>query len=295
MATNVDDNLNEISERGEGTSMSEREDIDFERTILGQEGLTVPLHIIHLSAIHAIREFTVKGGFGVVVNRDSPLRPYQELANACRNALAGTLGCAPEMLHCTISYCGGAVSGKPTAYREVWNFAHSEIDCDRHLPLGPDQATVVGNNSSYAALLGCNDRRNEWKHRFRCFACDDLPEDLYDDADPHWRTWYRARLVFPLRYQTYDTQGRPIDNITGFLSYDTLEPEPFGVPSIFNYVDDPAEYAKQHEALAVCNAGGIVADCIAIAIFEEKKLRHYKAIADKKNRVKEKPNGSNKE
>ncbi|MFB0553771.1 MAG: hypothetical protein ACETWQ_10710 [Phycisphaerae bacterium] len=295
MGTNIDNNLRDTAKEEEDISIDTKEDSEFERSILHQGDLTLALHVIHLSAIHAIREFAVKEGFGVVVNRNYPLRPYEELANACRSALAATLRFPPVMFHCTISYCGGTTAGKPTGQRKVWNFAHSTIDCDRHLPLGPDEATTVGSNSSYAALLGCKDRRNEWKHRFRCFACDNLPEDIYDDADPDWRTWYRSRLVFPLRYPTYDRRGAPIDNITGFLSYDTLQTEIFGVPSIFDHMDDPGGYANQHKGLVVCNAGGIIADCIAIAILQEKKVRKYKAIAYQKRLAKEKLNGSKRE
>ena len=289
MGANIDDNLNGIYDEEENPGTDE-----FERSILHHGDLTIAMRVIHLSAIHAIREFAVKGGFGVVVNYDYPLKPYKELANACRSALAATLKFPPGMFHCTISYCGGSSQGKPTGQRKVWNFAHSENDCDRKPLLGPDDATVVGNNSSYAALLGCKDRLNEWKHRFRCFACDNLPEDLYDDADKNWKTWYRARLVFPLRYQTYDKKGFPIDKITGFLSYDTLNTEIFGVPSIFDHMDDPVGYANEHKVLAVCNAGGIIADCLAITILQEKKLRKYRAIVKQKKLVKEKIGGSKK-
>lgn len=276
MGTNIDSNLNGISPEDTTTNQGLSAKREYERIFPEEGGYSTALQIIHYSAIHAIRDFATRRGFGVAVSRSQPLKPYENLANACRSALAATMHFDPEVLHCTISYCGGKKAGKATSERKVWNFAHSTSHRGRPLRLGPDEPTAVGANSSYAALLACKDNKdNKWSYPHSCFACDNLQEVEYAAVEEDWNVWYNSRLVFPLRFQTRDRSGKFIDNVTGFLEFDSRYSNVFQVPSIFAYNNDPQKYSNELESLAVCNAGGIIADSIATAIFLEKSFVAY--------------------
>lgn len=245
---------------------------DYDNVIKMELAHSSILQILHFSAIHAIREFVTEGGFSVVLERKSPLKPYEDVADACANTMAAAAAIKPEALHCTISYCGGVKRGKPSASRKVWNFADSRTNVARPSLLGPEKGTIVGKNSSYAALLKCKDKENDWRFQFPCFTCDDLTKiPKYVDDFPDWKVWYQSRLVFPLRFRLRDKEGRPVDIIRGFLSFDSHTKNVFDVPSIFAYTNDPVAYETELEGLDVCNVGGIIADTIAMAILQEKR------------------------
>ena len=195
----------------------------------------------------------------------------------------------PRSIYCTIKYCS-LQERDPKEELKVWTFARSTIEAARPQHIGPDYPRKASENSGFAALIGCNDRKNKWMYIHRCFACNNLTIEPYDDTKADWETWYISGLVFPLRYRKRYKGKEGIhdsDYIMGFLTFDSLKPDIFlGIPSIFDYKDEPGEYEQELAKSGIYHTGGIIADTIATAIMLERRLQKKT-----KTKVKEVHNG----
>lgn len=246
------------------------------------------IRAIHHEAVHAIRKFAVEGHFGVIIGDgklQKPYEPYDSLANAFRNAVAGVLECNPTAIHCTLKYCTGKEGTLPQEW-EVWTFARSTIQSSaRPRYMGPGYFQKIGENSGFASIVGCSDTKIDWTSpAHRCFACYNLPAyDEYVNSKRDWSRWYTSTLVFPLRYEKWGKQiNRPHDYIMGFLTFDSLDNNIFGeLPPIFDYIDKPGEYALELDKLEICHTGGIIADTLATVMMLERKLQKRQKIGVK--------------
>lgn len=245
------------------------------------------LMTLHRDAIHAIRKFAAEGYFRVILEYEKLYGPYEDLANCCRNAMASALKCQQRDIDCTIKISKGE-KGQPNEEGKVWTFARSTVSPARPEDLGPDCFRKIGENSMFAALVGCKDRKTNWyPYRYCSFGCNNLPAfDNYDDTDDDWETWYRSALVFPLRFEAYSKgEDKHHDYIIGFLTFDSLDTNIFeGIPSIFHYIGEPVDY--EHE-LMKCDAfhvGAVIADAIATALMlEKRRLRRLRKLKESDN------------
>lgn len=234
------------------------------------------LMTLHRDVIHEIRKFAAGGYFRVIVEHKKPYHPYENLANACRNAIASIIRCQQRDIHCTIRRCKGEKGQVKEAWK-VWTFAWSTVNPARPVDFGPDCFRKIGENSIFSALVGCKDRKTDWRpFTYPCFACNNLPDfDSYDESDEDWDIWYRSVLAFPLRYQTTEKgEDNPLYRVLGFLTFDSLNTNIFrDIPSIFHYIGEPADYERKLMESDLFHAGGLIADVIAMALMLERRLR----------------------
>ena len=232
------------------------------------------LAAIHLLAVHEIRRFVVGGhGWGESGLKSKSLVPFRELADKCRDSMAGVLGINSEALHCTIKVCQGTNELNKGDWK-VWTVARSESfgHFRERTELGPDYSHLVKENSSFASLVGCPDNKINWPSTpHLCFGCNNLPccEKYAETRDRDiWEQLYSSALVFPLRYSY---EGKKRHAIMGFLTFDSLYEGVFeGVPSIFDYVDEPNEYWLKLSGSSAFHAGCIMADILATAVAYKK-------------------------
>ncbi|MBN2128563.1 MAG: hypothetical protein JW741_03670 [Sedimentisphaerales bacterium] len=243
---------------------------------------------LHHDAIHEIRRFSAEGYFQVKIDKRTPYLPYENLANACRSAMAAVTKSPARDIHCAIKRCGGERGGPPADWR-VWTFAASTIESGRPDEFGPDCYRLIGENSAFASLVGCKDRKTEWgRYSYRCFGCNDLTEySEYDDSDDDWSKWYKSALVYPIRYEraSAEENDKPHDFVFGFLAFDSLNPEVFsGIPAVFEYVGQPVAYHRELNKSDVYHAGGIIADTIALGMIFENRIQRIIERFRRKNK-----------
>lgn len=224
-----------------------------ERMVLGT------FHKLHLETVHAIRKY--------VVNEDSPgSTDWGCLADGCRNVIADLLELPDRSLHCTIKLCHGEEEDAEEDWI-VYTIARSE-PCARPAEYGLDHHHLVGHNSSFAAIVGCKDRKNTWTpYAYSCFASNYLTQhgDKYDCSRKDYIQYFKSTLVFPLRYRKIHEESTLVQ---GFLTFDSPEENAFvGFPEVFAYRDNPADYEDKLSYLAVYHVGGIIADMLATVFY----------------------------
>jgi hypothetical protein len=224
---------------------------------------------LHYHAIHAIRKFMVDGHLLSESALEQEPASFESLANDCRNALAIAIGRDPKKIHCSIKLCEGT-KNIPQADWLIWTLTRSELLTTEPFTLrnqfGPGSAQMTKDNSAYAALTGCSDSKTEWGGRkvYSCFSCNDLTNhnDKYVNSRTNWPDFYKAALVFPLRW---NKSRKSTIEVKGFLSFDSLIPEYFpGIPCIYEceYID----YFRELINSVAYHTGGIMADVLATAI-----------------------------
>ena len=218
-----------------------------------------PMTKVHLAAIHAIRRISV--------NQDSlpdsslTYEALQSVADGCRDAIAEILEVWNEHIHCTLKLCGGDKADKRNW--KVYTVARSD-PCNRPAEFGRGNYHLVGDNSSFAPLAGCNDRKNVWEPNvFSCFSCGNLRKyTRYDSSGKNWESYYNSTIVFPLRYRKSDAAEF---SVIGFLTFDSQLDDAFGdIPCIFECQNNPAEYQEKLSYMSLFHVGGILADVLAM-------------------------------
>ena len=245
---------------------------DLPKLPVSQQANTVDVRVLaalHYSAIHGIRRFAVKGHLLRPDRLVEDAEAFQSLANECRNAMASAIQQEWNSLHCTIKLCKGTPA-LPKADWVIWTLARSEASTSYPATLrgefGPDAGQKAKENSAYAALIGCSDGKTEWGTRvYPCFCCNDLTKyDEYVNTRENWRDYYRAGIVFPLRWIK---EPEPEINIKGFLTFDSILTDVFTrAPCIFEFKNDLKGYRKQLICCPTYHVGGIIADVLATAI-----------------------------
>ena len=225
---------------------------------------------IHFDSIHFIRRFSINDHFlGVLGRGENPTEPFEDLAEGTRDMLAKIIAVAPQSLHCTIKTLQGTEETSKENW-EVYTLARS-TPCNRPAEFHP-VSHLVGKNSSFAALVGCNEPFNIWlPYAHVCFACNNLTKhNKYSCSRKNWNRYFKSTVVFPLRYRKVTQQRH---RIVGFLTFDCNSTNVFGnIPDIFEYKDKPEEYNHRLQLSSVYHVGGMVADILATTIYlqEEK-------------------------
>lgn len=248
------------------------------RRILGRTGQYKRISMgvlttLHYQAIHAIRRFTVDGHLLSESGLEEETESFERLANDCRDAFGISIGQNPKKIHCSIKLYKGT-RDIPQGEWTVWTLARSEFLTSEPFTLrnqfGPEAGQKAKENSAYAALTGCSDGKTEWGMQpYSCFCCNDLKKhDKYVNTRKNWPDFYKAGMVFPLRW--LKSRKSKIE-LKGFLSFDTDIHNFFGdVPCIFEcqFLD---YYRKLIDSIAF-HAGGIIADVLATTIALQDKI-----------------------
>lgn len=215
---------------------------------------------LHQQAIHDIRDITV-AQLGKSSD-DFIISTFQNIANSYRDIMADIIEFPAEEIHCTIKIFIENNTDDPEKY-EVYTLVRSE-DIEgywhgRPLEFGSSHSHTVGENSSFAALLGVSDRKNNWSsNAYTCFISNNLDKcEKYDSSGKNWNKNYTSTAVFPIRFK-YANEQNP--HIVGFITFDAKKAV-FGKQCIFTS-DTPAEYYKDVKALSLFHVGGIMADLL---------------------------------
>lgn len=226
---------------------------------------------LHQQAIHDVRNITVAQLMDA--NEDSIISIFQNIANSYRDVMADIIESPPEEIHCTIKIFIENDATSPEKY-EVYTLVRSE-DTEgywhgRPLEFGSSCFHVVGENSSFAALLGIRDRKNDWSsNAYTCFISNNLDScEKYDSSGNNWKSHYNSTAVFPIRFK-YVNEEFP--HILGFITFDAKNAV-FGKQCIFK-TNSPSEYYKQVKALSLFHIGGIMADLLypSLAMYQVKE------------------------
>lgn len=216
--------------------------------------VTRTLKGIHLNVLHRIRRLAVQLKQG---NLDQSATLAQQICTEMNRQMCRLLELEANRLHCCIK-----LLEKPD---QVSTWVRSEPLDNRPPEIGADNAHEIDKNSVWAALYGRSDGATIWQP-FTCFACNDLTTQSQFRCDRHnWQNFYRATLVFPLRYPA-DQAGNEFLNL-GFLAFDSPLPGAFrGIPNIFDFVLDPTGYRDKLEKSAIFHLGSIFADTLATVL-----------------------------
>lgn len=231
-----------------------------DRTVLG------PLSKLHLKAIHRIRSIALSRANLEALSKSH--EHLEELATDCRDVMADVIEAWPDSVHCTIKLCDRR-KAKNKGQVKVYTIARSRGSDTRPRQFGTEHAHLVGENSAFAALVGCNDRKNVWGPRvFKCFACNDLRDHgNYDCSRTDWDAYWRSTCVFPLRFRAPDGDH----HVFGFLTFDSPKPGAFrGLPNIYDYHNNAHskkkgndEFDRLLEYRSAFHIGGILADTLS--------------------------------
>lgn len=234
---------------------------------------------LHVGSTHEMRKFSV-GNYMSPEFMDDPeasWEPFNNLAGAYRNVFSEMLEISPEHLHCTIKVCNikerlgkkEKLEKKEKLGKKDWpvhTIARSSLS-NRPPEFYPEFSHKVGENSSFAPLVGCNDKKNTWvPNVYRCFACNDLIKHSkrYACSRENWQNYFNSTMVFPLRYR----KGREPHTIMGFLTIDSSKTNVFGnIPDIFDYKDAPDDYLTALGYSSAYHIGGIIADTLATMFY----------------------------
>jgi len=215
---------------------------------------------LHQQAIHDFRDITVAQLTGL--SDDLIMSTFQNIANSYRDVMADIVELPPEEIHCTIKIFVDNNSDNPKEY-EVYTLVRSDDPegywHGRPFEFGSTHSHMVGKNSSFAALLGVPDRKNDWSsNAYTCFISNNLDKcGKYDSSGENWEGNYTSTAVFPIRFK-YPNEQNP--HIIGFITFDAKK-EAFGKQCIFS-TDSPSKYYKEVKALSLFHVGGILADLL---------------------------------
>lgn len=231
-----------------------------QRTMLG------PISKLHIHSTHQMRSFSIHKYMarGIDSTLNHPYEPFESLANANRDVFADLLEIPPQHLHCTIKICNNEKNMDKKDWK-VYTIARS-TPYNRPEEFHPEYH-LVGENSSFAPLVGCDDIKNIWlPHVYRCFVSDDLTKyfNKYACSRKNWNDYFKSTIVFPLRYR----KGRTSHLIIGFLTFDSNKTKVFGnIPDIFEYKDKPDDYLEHLSYSTAYHIGGIIADTLATTFY----------------------------
>ncbi len=215
---------------------------------------------IHKKAVHDLRSLAVAQMNNA--SDDLIMHKFQDIANSFRDVMAEILEIAPKELHCTIKIFVENNKKDPREY-EVFTLVRSEDEENywhgRTLEYGSSHAHLVGENSSFAALLGISDRKNDWSsNAYSCFVANGLDKcKNYDSSGKNWDGHYTSTAVFPIRFKF---SNEPLPQIVGFVTFDA-KTSVFGKYNIFSY-SEPTEYHNSINASSFYHVGGILADLL---------------------------------
>lgn len=236
---------------------------------------------LHLDSMHLIRRFSVNDHFlGIMGTKENPKEPFEDLADSIRDTMAKIIAVDWNNLHCTIKF----LYGRDDMSRDQWKVytVARSTPCNRPAEFFPT-FHKVGLNSSFAALVGCDDPSNKWlPHTYQCFACNDLikhPE--YECTRGNWSRYFKSTMVFPLRYRKISQREH---TILGFLTLDSNYRNIFGkVPDIFDYGDKQDEYKNLLMVSSICHVGGMIADILATVFYLQEERIREKGNGEGKN------------
>ncbi|TET24228.1 MAG: XRE family transcriptional regulator [Candidatus Bathyarchaeum sp.] len=238
--------------------------------LIGQEGtsLITLISALHQEAIHAIRTVVIDRHLSLDGTSKDNTRIYEFLSTRFRNAFATSLGLEPIRFHCSIKLINQ--KNNNVTDRKVRTLARSEV-CTAdpavlRANLRKEIEQTVGMNSASAALMGCSDRRRNWAYSYNCFCCNNLENyaDEYQNARDNYLDYYRAVMVFPLRWSK---RGESQITVRGFLAFDSNLTDVFAkTPCTFDYEHSSAAYYKELCKSVPFHVGGIIADVLATII-----------------------------
>jgi transcriptional regulator with XRE-family HTH domain len=240
----------------------------------GSTTLIALITALHNEAIHAIRSVVLNRLLSLSEDFKKSAAIYEFLATKFRNAFAVGLGLEPDRFHCSIKLVD--LKNGNVAERRVRTLARSEA-CTAdpavlRASLREETHQTVGMNSASAALLGCSDLHRNWGANYNCFCCNDLTKyaNEYDNARSNYQDYYKAVMVFPLRWSE---RGKSQITVRGFLAFDSELTNVFpNTPCTFEYEHSAEAYYKDLCESVPFHVGGIIADVLAtvIALHDER-------------------------
>jgi hypothetical protein len=227
------------------------------RLVRAQQSLAT-LHTLHTGVLHSMRRVTVMMGRAHWDPTNIAMLAV-DLCTEFRKAMGALTFLSENELHCCLKML--QPPDEPQQEARLFTWARSKPVDDR--PDRPDTAFVPPGSTIYAALTGGDDGATKWR-RLSCFCSNDLPKhfDRFKCERAEWPKYYRSVLVFPLRYVRNPDTG-DFDNI-GFLAFDSPKSNAFaGMPEVFSYRDNPAEYQNRLDQSAAFHLGAIFADSLS--------------------------------
>ena len=193
-----------------------------------------------------------------------------EFCSACALLMEQIIESEHNDLHCCLKVIVKGENGRGDL---IQTWARSEPADERD----DDEIGIeLKQNTIWGAFSGGSDGKNHWR-RMCCFCCNDLTQFVneYDNGRKEWSKFYKAKLVFPVRYldkvkpNTWET--------IGFLEFDSTKSGAFpGMPCAFDHAKDPASYRSKLEKSAIFHTGAIIADSLSMCLrpyYESRKAR----------------------
>lgn len=216
---------------------------------------------LHLLAIHQVRDVCLSQLLNR--NKEATYEKLKTVTNSFRDVMSDLLEMKPEEIHCTLKIISDD-NEKQSSEIKVYTLARSSDDtnhwANRPMEYGVNHFHLASENSSFASLIGINDRKNNWKQNdYKCFVVDKInrSKDRYDSSGKDWSTHYNSTAVFPIRYKEND-DGEYI--ICGFITFDAKK-------STFDSIDifdskSSIEYCNALNTKSFFHLGGIMADTL---------------------------------
>ena len=237
----------------------------------GRRIISQYLYPLHRTAIHNIRNFFAnnhflsKSSFEKLEDPSNLDNHFNHLASKLRDAIAACIKHEPERLHCTIKLTDGWEEQKSPEKYKIWTIGRSTPIGDRPYDVGPEKFRVVGNDTSFAAPMGCYDGRYKWEHYYPCFSCNDLVRyvQFYRDSRENHLNYYKACIDFPIHVEQV-VKGQCATHTIGFVTFDSRSIGAFtNMPCIFDYRDNLDGYKDALDKCPVFHLGGIIVDTLA--------------------------------
>lgn len=216
---------------------------------------------LHLQAVHATRRLIVSE-----ISRDQKnalsYEKIQNVADAYRDVMADILEVENKELHCTIKIFSEEIA-QNQAEQCIYTLARS-TDIDnywgvRQLLTGSGHTHKVGENSSFAALIGVSDGEKDWKpDEYNCFICNSMGKLTNYVSSGAWDGHYCCTAVFPIRFESA-IDSNP--TVCGFITFDAKK-DVFGGGCDIYKCGDPATYREKASLLSYYHVGGILADAL---------------------------------
>ncbi len=219
---------------------------------------------IHLGFAHSVRDFSIDARREGIAK----LEPGRllKLVESARDVICQFLEVSPELVHATIKLFGPSDSDRKedACIHTIARTMHQ----GRPVEFFPNHFHLAGKNTSFAALLGCEDGRTQWsKHPLPVFHCPDLTKQPdYRCSRENWDLHFTTTLVLPLRYiEPSNLQHQ----FAGFLTFDSLECGLFsGVPNAFDHREKGCDtYNALLARSPLVHTTGILADILSTVLF----------------------------